>query len=94
MTFMTTLHITAPVSDIEAFKAGYAEKADARQKGGVRGEQLRRSVNGDSVVVIDLDFGSVGEAEAFLTFLRTDVWKNNPVLTGTPQATILEPLAV
>ena len=94
MTLMTTLHITAPVSDIEAFKSGYAANAETRQKGGVRGEQLRRSVNGDSVVVIDLDFGSPAEAEAFLNVLRTEVWTDNPVLTGTPQATILEPLAV
>ena len=94
MTFMTTLHITAPVADIDAFKTGFADHADMRRKGGVRGEQLRRSTNGDPLVVIDLDFGSAGEAESFLNHLRENVWKNNPVLTGTPQATILEPLAV
>lgn len=90
---MTTLHITAPVTDIDAFKTGFAEKADVRRESGVRDVKLRQSVNGDSVVVIDLDFGTVAEAEAFLGYVRENIWKDNPLLAGSPKAMILEPLS-
>jgi hypothetical protein len=45
-------------------------------------------------VVVDLDFGTRGEAEAFLRFLEAQVWAvpaNAPALAGSPQAMILEP---
>ena len=47
-----------------------------------------------SYVVVDLDFATVGEAAAFLTFLRDQVWAvpaNSPALAGTPEAKILTP---
>jgi len=48
-------------------------------------------------VVIDLDFDTTEEAEAFLRFLNTKVWgtgENAPALAGTPETMILEPAAV
>jgi hypothetical protein len=47
-------------------------------------------------VVIDLDFGTRDQAEAFLRFLQAQVWGvpgNAPALVGSPQAMILEPAA-
>jgi len=44
--------------------------------------------------VIDLDFGTHGEAEAFLRFLQTQIWGvpgNAPALAGSPHTMILEP---
>ena len=44
--------------------------------------------------MVDLDFGTRGEAEAFLRFLTAQVWgipQNAPALAGSPQTMILEP---
>jgi hypothetical protein len=45
-------------------------------------------------VVVDLDFSTRGEAEAFLRFLKAQVWEtpqNAPALAGSPKTMILEP---
>ncbi len=55
---------------------------------------VRRPVGDPGYVVIDLDFASTMEAQAFLDFLRETVWssnENSPALVGTPQTKILEP---
>jgi hypothetical protein len=42
---------------------------------------------------VDLEFGTVGEAKAFLGFLRDGVWaipENAPALAGAPETMILE----
>ena len=88
----TTLHIQVPINDVSAWKAGFAEHAGTRKQAGVRDARVRHPVGDQSLLVIDLDFGSVGEAEAFLGFLENNVWKDQPVLAGTPEVKILEPL--
>jgi hypothetical protein len=43
--------------------------------------------------VIDLDFDTTDEAEAFLGFLKSQVWavpENSPGLGGAPRTMILE----
>lgn len=89
---MTTLHIQVPVNDVAAWKAGFADHAEARRQAGVRTESVRHPVGDASLLVVDLGFGSVGAAEAFLGFLKENVWKDQPILAGPPQASILEPL--
>ena len=90
---MTTLHIQLPVADLAAFKTGFADHDEIRRKAGVRTASVRTSLDDPSLVVIDLDFSTSGEAEAFLGYLRETVWKDNArVLAGTPEARILEPL--
>jgi hypothetical protein len=91
---MTSLHINVRITDLEGFKAGYARHADARTQRGVRRDSVRHPLGDDQRLVIDLDFDSAAEAEAFLGFLRTEVWPNQPVLAATPEATILESVAV
>ena len=54
------------------------------------------SVDDPKYIVVDLDFDTIDEAEAFLRFLNTQVWgiqENSPALAGTPQTMILEPVA-
>jgi hypothetical protein len=90
---MTTLHIDITVNDLSTFRSGYAEHEDIRRQAGVEAERISQVAGQDGRLQIELDFPSADRAEAFVGFLRESVWKDNPVLVGTPQPTILEPLA-
>ena len=90
---MHTLHIEISINDLPAFRAGFAEHATVRREHGVLAERVSHPVDDGGRLLIDLDFGSEGEAAAFLDFLREAVWKGNPAIDGTPEARILEPLA-
>lgn len=55
---------------------------------------IQRPVDDPQYVVIDLDFDTTNEAEAFVQFLREKVRplsENAAALAGTPQTKILEP---
>jgi hypothetical protein len=93
---MPTLHIEHPITDFDTWSAAFARFAEARRWAGVRAQHVQRPAGDPNYVVIDLDFGTHGEAEAFLRFLKTQVWGvegNAPALAGSPQAMILEPTA-
>ena len=90
---MAVLHIEHAISDYATWKTAFDGFADARQRAGVRGHQIRRPVDNDRFVVIDLDFDTREGAERFLTFLTEQVWAAPdaaPALRGTPQARVLE----
>jgi len=68
--------------------------AEARRQAGVRSQRVHCPVGDPRYVVVDLDFDTRPEAEAFLQFLQAQVWaipENAPAQAGTPQAMILEP---
>jgi hypothetical protein len=91
---MPTLHIEHPITDFGAWDSAFARFAEARRQAGVRAQRIQRPAGDPNYVVIDLEFGTRGEAEAFLRFLTTQVWgvpQNAPALAGSPQAVILEP---
>jgi hypothetical protein len=91
---MPTLHIEHPVTDFGAWNSAFTRFAEARHQAGVRAQRVQRPVGDPNYVVVDLDFGTRGEAEAFLRFLETQVWgipENAPALAGSPQTMILEP---
>jgi hypothetical protein len=90
---MPTLHIEHSIKDFDTWNSAFSRFADARRKAGVRAQRIQRPVDNSRYVVIDLDFATIGEAEAFLGFLTTQVWtirENSPALVGTPQTMILE----
>ncbi len=90
---MPTLHIEHPITDLETWLSAFSAFADARRQAGVRGERVQRPVDNPRHIVVDLDFGTVEEAEAFLRFLRDQVWaipENAPALAGAPDTMILE----
>lgn len=94
---MTTLHIEHAVVDFELWSSAFDRFADFRTKAGVRGQRVQQPVDDPQYVVIDLDFDTIDEAEAFLAFLQEKVWStpdNSPALIGTPQTRILEPVRV
>ncbi len=91
---MPTLHIEHAVTDFEVWKAAFERFAGVRQQAGVLQHRIQRPVDDPRFVVIDLDFESTGDAEAFLELLHTKVWassENAPALIGTPHTKILEP---
>ncbi len=93
---MPTLHIEHAIVDLALWSAAFQRFADVRAKAGVRRHRLQRPVDNPHYIVIDLDFDTTAEAEAFLELLRTKVWASPadaPALVGTPRTMILEPIA-
>jgi hypothetical protein len=92
---MTTLQIEHPVTDLALWRAAFDRFADRRRQGGVCGERVRRPVDDDHYVVVDLDFPTRDHAQRFLAFLESTVWASrdsSPALAGSPRTRFLEPL--
>lgn len=87
---MPTLHIEHAITDFDSWSSAFSRFADVRREAGVRAERVRRPVDDPRYVVVDVDFGTTAEAEAFLRFLETQVWPSSPALVGTPKTSILE----
>ena len=90
---MPTLQIEHSITDFDTWKAAFDRFAEVRERSGVRRHLVRRPVDDPAYVVIDLDFSTAAEAEAFRDFLQAKVWssaENSPALIGTPQTKILE----
>ena len=91
---MPTLHIEHPITDFGTWNSAFARFAEARSQAGVRAQRVQRPVGDPRYVVVDLEFETRREAEAFLRFLKAQVWaipQNAPALAGNPEAMILEP---
>jgi hypothetical protein len=88
-----TLHIEHPITDYDTWAAAFDSFADARSQAGVRNHRLQRPMGEPNYMVIDLDFDTTDQAEAFLGFLKSQVWavpENSPGLGGAPRTMILE----
>jgi len=94
---VSILHIQHRITDFETWASAFNRFAEARRNAGVRAHRVMRPVDDPAYVVIELDFDTAEAAEAFLGFLRTNVWgvpANSPGLGGTPEAMVLEPAAL
>ena len=90
---MPTLHIEHAISDFDVWQARFDQFADVREKAGVRSHTVRRPDDDPNYILIDLEFDTTERAEAFLAFLRNNVWsspENAPALVGAPQAQVLD----
>lgn len=91
---MATLHIEHPITEFEVWSTAFDRFADVRQRAGVRTHRVQRPVDDPKYVVIDLDFDTVEAAEAFVVFLKSNVWGNpgnSPALAGEPVTKVLVP---
>ena len=90
---MATLHIEHPITDLETWLTAFKGFAAARRQAGVQAERIQQPVDDPAYIVVDLTFGTVEEAAAFLTFLRDKVWaipENAPALAGPPATMIVQ----
>jgi hypothetical protein len=90
---MVTLHIEHPISDFTTWQAAFARFSDARADGGVLTARVYRPIDDPKFVLIDLDFDTVEQAQAFREFLHTRVWStpaNAPALAGAPLTRIMQ----
>ena len=90
---MHILRIEHRIRDFDSWKAAFDSDPIGRQQSGVRRHRVLRPIDDPNYVMIDLDFDSSSEAEAFLAALRRDVWRSRraaPALVGSPQVRIVE----
>jgi len=90
---MTTLRIEHAIHDFGTWQKAFDSFAEARTKAGVRSLAIRRPVDDPKYLMLDLEFDTAVQAEAFAGFLRRRVWSSSassPELAGTPQTRILD----
>jgi ribosomal protein L35AE/L33A len=90
---MSILHSEQKVPDFAAWKRMFDSDPAQRKQNGVRSYRISRSVDDPNYVVVDLEFDSTGEAQAFLTRLKS-VWQSpqakEAMGPSTPQVEIIE----
>jgi hypothetical protein len=89
---MITLHIEHAISDLPTWKAAFDHDPARREQSGVRSHRIAQPVDDPNYIMIDLDFDSASQAEAFLAGLH-EVWGSRqaaPALVGRPQTRIIE----
>ncbi len=90
---MTTLRIEHAITDYATWRTAFDAFAEARDRAGVLTHVIRRPVDDNRWVTLDLEFASADGARAFLDFLEQRVWAvpaNSPALAGSPVTRLLE----
>lgn len=87
---MPTLRIEHAVPDFARWKQAFDSDPADRKGSGVRRYQVSRSVDDPSYVMIDLEFDTLGQAEALLANMRR-VWSGDgQKVMRNPQARIVD----
>ena len=87
---MAMLRIQHSVPSFEGWKRAFDGDPAGRKASGVRRYQVHRSVADPNLVMIDLEFDSVAEAEALLEKLRS-LWAGpGAAVMRNPEAWIVE----
>jgi len=87
---MPTLRIEHTVADFGRWKEAFDNDPADRKGSGVRSYQVLRSVEDPNYVMIDLEFDSVGEAEALLETMN-GIWAGpGKAVMQNPRARIAE----
>ena len=89
---MAILQIEHPVPDFDAWKAAFDSDPLGRERSGVRRYRVLRPIDDPNYAMVDLEFDSSGEAEAFLAALR-ELWgRVQGTVMENPRARIVEPV--
>jgi hypothetical protein len=89
---MATLHIEHGITDFTTWKRAFDGFAARREQAGVTAQRIHQPDGDPHYVVLQLDFPSVPQAQAFKQFLETSIWTSpdrSPALSGVPRARIL-----
>jgi hypothetical protein len=87
---MYMLRIEHPVPNYEGWKKSFDSDPVGRKKAGVRRYQILRAVDNPNHVTINLEFDTLGQAEALLTEL-SKLWRNvEGKIMMDPKVQILE----
>ena len=87
---MPIVQIEHPVPNFDAWKKAFDSDPVGRERSGVRRYQVLRPLDNPNYVMIDLEFASSSEAEAFLAAMR-EVWRRvEGTIMENPQARIVE----
>ena len=89
---MATLHIEHGITNFSAWKAAFDRFAAKRSEAGVTAHRIYQPHDDPAYLVLQLDFPSVEQAQAFQEFLETRVWStpaNSPGLAGSPRVRLL-----
>jgi hypothetical protein len=85
-----TLRIEHSVPDFDMWKQVFDSDPADRKGSGVRSFRVSRAVDDLNLVMIDLDFGTVAEAEGLLNKMR-EIWAGpGGAFMRNPQARIVE----
>jgi hypothetical protein len=90
---MTTLRIEHAIHDYPVWQQAFDRFAEARAKAGARSFAIRQPLDDPKYLMLDLEFDTAAQAEAFAGFLRQHVWSSatsSPALAGAPQTRILD----
>ena len=87
---MSILQIAHSVPDFDAWKEAFDGDPLGREQSGVRRYRILRPIDDPQHAMVDLEFDSTGEAEAFLGKLR-EIWRGvEGRIMESPQARIVE----
>jgi len=88
---MYVLRIEHAIRDFETWKKAFDSDPARREASGVRQYRVMRPADQPNYVLIDLDFDTSSEAEAFLDAMR-EIWQSRraaPALAGSPLARVV-----
>ncbi len=88
-----TLRVELRVRDYDLWRRAFEGDAGGRQQAGMRRYRIFRPTDDATCVMLDADFDSAQEAEAFLDIMRTRVWpdpEKAPAKVGVPLTRIVE----
>ena len=72
---MPTLQIEHSVRDFDAWKAAFDSDPAGREQGGVASYRIFQPIDDPNYVIVDLEFDTSVEADAFQSALR-ELWKH------------------
>jgi hypothetical protein len=90
---MATLRIELQVRDYNLWREAFERDAGGRQQAGMRRYRIFRPTEDANCVMLDADFDTADQAQAFLAIMRTRVWpdpEKAPAKVGVPRTHIVE----
>ena len=87
---MYMLRIEHPVPNYEGWKQAFDSDPVGREKSGVRRYQILRPIDNPNYIMIDLEFDTLGQAEALLAAMRVVWGRVEGTIMMNPQSQIVE----